>query len=222
MRQFRTTHKPAKNTRTTMRTREEIINIIDNNAKAIVDNISHESIDVYNFLKTQFENTNVTENHLFQFVYRSFYRLDNAGLTTQFKIEYFNLLHEYRQLDNFDFSIILQRLFAITNHQGQNTFQFSFVTKMQNTIRNDRPIYDSEVAEVFSFRRPRQNLAFDDKLNVFLEQLSIIDDTYRALIQYQNLNIIIALFNNKFLNHNLQTIKILDFIFWSAGKVIRQ
>lgn len=205
-----------------MRTTEEIIHVINNNAQAIVDNISNESIDVYNFLKTQFDNANVTENYLFQFVYRSFYRLDTAGLTTQFKTEYFNILQEYRQLDNFDFSIILQRLFTITNHQGQNTFQFSFVTKMQNTIRNDRPIYDSEIAEVFSFRRPRQNLVFDDKLNIFLEQLTIIDDTYNTLIQNQNLIEIIALFDNKFANHNLQTIKIFDFIFWSAGKVIRQ
>jgi len=205
-----------------VRTTEEIINVIDNNAQAIVDNISNESIDVYNFLKTQFDNTNVTENYLFQFVYRSFYRLDNAGLTTKFKTEYFNLLQEYRLLDNFDFSAILQRLFAITNHQGQNTLQFSFVTKMQNTIFNDRPIYDSEVAEVFSFKRPRQTLAFNDKVNIFLEQLAIIDETYEDLIKHQNLIDIIALFDNKFPNHNLQTIKIFDFIFWSAGKVIRQ
>ena len=72
-----------------MKTTEEIINLINNNAQAIVNNISHESIDVYNFLRTQFDITNVAENYLFQFVYRSFYRLDNAGLTAQFKTEYF-------------------------------------------------------------------------------------------------------------------------------------
>lgn len=207
---------------TTVRTTEEIINVIDKNAQAIVDNISNESIDVYKFLKIQFDNSNVTENYLFQFVYRSFYRLDNAGLTTPFKKEYFNILQEYRQLDNFDFTTILQRLFAIKNHQRQNTFQFSFVTKLQNTIWNDRPIYDSEVAEVFSFRRPKQNSTFDDKLNIYLEQLILIDETYNAIIQNKNLGIVTALFDNKFQNHNLQTIKIFDFIFWSAGKVIRQ
>lgn len=204
-----------------MKTTEEIINLINNNAQAIVNNISHESIDVYNFLKTQFDNNNVTENYLFQFVYRSFYRIDNAGLTSVFKTEYFNILEEYRQLDNFDFAIILQRLYEIPNHRGQNTFQFSFVTKMQNTICNDKPIYDSEVAEVFSFTRPSHNLAFNDKVNSYLEQLNFIDNTYNFLIENRNLNGIIDLFGNRFPNHNLQTKKIYDFIFWSAGKVIR-
>jgi hypothetical protein len=203
-----------------MRTTEEIINLIGNNTQAIIDNISNESIDVYNFLKTQFDNSNVIENYLFQFVYRSFYRLDNAGLTTQFKTEYFNIMQQYRQLDNFDFANILQRLFEIVNHQGQNTFQFSFATKMQNTIKNNKPIYDNEVAKVFSFNRPRQGASFNDKLDLFLNQLQQINQTYTTIIDDNSLENIINLFDNKFQQNNLGQIKKLDFIFWSAGKLI--
>jgi len=165
-------------------------------------------------------NTNITENYLFQFVYKSFYRLDNAGLTTQFKTEYFNILQEYRQFDNFDFANILQRLFEIQNHQGQNTFQFSFVTKMQNTICNDRPIYDNEVSKVFSFNRPRQGSPFSDKLDFYLELLRIIDETYNTFINDNNLHNIITLFDNKFPQNNLGQIEKFDFIFWSAGKIL--
>lgn len=203
-----------------MRTTEEIINLIENKAQEIIGNISNESIDVYNFLKTQFDNSNVTENYLFQFVYRSFYRLDNAGLTTQFKTEYFNLMQEYRQLDNFDFATILHRLFEIVNYQRQNTFQFSFVTKMQNTINNNKPIYDNEVAKVFSFNRPKLGITFNDKLDFFLNQLLIIDQTYITIIINNRLQNIITLFDNKFQLNNLGQIKKLDFIFWSAGKII--
>lgn len=204
-----------------MRTYPQIVSLINNSTNAIVDNISYESIDVYNFLKTQFDKTNVTENYLFQFVYRSFYRLDNAGLTTQFKKEYFNILQEYRQIDNFDFSAILQRLYSIQNHQGQNTFQFSFVTKMQNTICNDRPIYDSEVARVFLFGKPKQGISFDDKLCFFLNHLQIIRETYNTLIENNSIQNVITSFDNKFQGNNLGQIKKLDFIFWSAGKLIR-
>ena len=203
-----------------MRTTEEIINLIDNNTQAIIGNISNESIDVYNFLKAQFDSSNVIENYLFQFVYRSFYRLDNAGLTTQFKTEYFNIMQQYRQLDNFDFANILQRLFEIVNHQRQNTFQFSFVTKMQNTIKNNKPIYDNEVAKVFSFKRPRQGANFNDKLDFFLNQLLLINQTYTTIIDNNSLQNIINLFDNKFQQNNLGQIKKLDFIFWSAGKLI--
>ena len=201
---------------------DEIIGLIDNNSQAIVGNISRESIDVYNFLKTQFDVTNVIENYLFQFVYRSFYRLDNAGLTKEFKAEYFNILEEYRYQDNFDYLIILKRLYDIPNYRGLNTLQFSFVTKMQNTISNSSPIYDSEVAEVFSFKRPKYNLSFEDKVKFYLEQLSMISQTYDLLIQNDNLGQIMILFDNNFPNHNLDKTKVFDFLFWSAGKVIRR
>ena len=64
---------------------EEIIKLINSNSQDIVDNISRESIDVYNFIKSQFDENNIIENYLFQFIYRSFYRIDNAGLTKEFK-----------------------------------------------------------------------------------------------------------------------------------------
>ena len=67
---------------------EYLIEFIENNSTEIIENIDFESIEVYNFLKSQFEMSNVTENYLFQFVFRSFYRLDNAGLTPKFKIEF--------------------------------------------------------------------------------------------------------------------------------------
>ncbi|HUI43757.1 MAG TPA: hypothetical protein VL523_17490, partial [Terriglobia bacterium] len=38
-----------------------------------------EWIDVYQFFQGEFERGPVTENRVFQFVYRSFYRMDNAG-----------------------------------------------------------------------------------------------------------------------------------------------
>ena len=109
---------------------ENIIKFIEGNAVKIIANIDFESVEVYNFLKEQFENSNVNENHLFQFVYRSFYRLDNAGLTPEFKTEYFKILQESRNNYLFDFESVLKRLFLFPNRKGQNSFQFSFTTKM--------------------------------------------------------------------------------------------
>ena len=204
-----------------MRTTEEIINIIENNAQSIIDNIANESIDVFNFLRAQFAISDVTENYLFQFVYRSFYRLDNAGLTNQFKNEYFSIMQEYIQLDNFDFATILNRLFHIVNHKGQNTFQFSFVTKMQNTLYNDRPIYDNEVVKVFAFNPPRQSSTFNEKLEIYLTRLSIIEQTYNSINVNNRLQNIQNIFNNKFPLNDLGQVKKLDFIFWSTGKLLR-
>ena len=69
----------------------EITNWIEENSTDIIDNIDIESIEVYQFLQEQYNTTNVEENHLFQFVFRSYYRLDGAGLSAEFKHAFFEL-----------------------------------------------------------------------------------------------------------------------------------
>jgi hypothetical protein len=49
---------------------------------------------------------------------------------------------------------------------NRNSFQFSFVTKIHNTIDNNQPIYDSKVEKVFAFKgqRPQE---FEAQFNFF-------------------------------------------------------
>ena len=197
---------------------EHLIEFIENNSTEIIENIDFESVEVYNFLKSQFEISNVTENYLFQFVFRSFYRLDNAGLTPKFKIEFFRILEEIRNQKTFNFEEILKQLYNFPNRKGQNTLQFSFVTKMLNTIENKMPIYDSEVAKMFNVSRPYYN-EFDKKLEVYLNQLNLVQESYEKIIKENLLPIVNEKFNQKFKNHNLEEMKKLDFIFWSSGKI---
>ena len=201
-----------------MKDLETIIEFIESNSTEIVENIETESIEVYSFLKEQFEKSNVTGNYLFQFVYRNFYRLDNAGLTSQFKTEYFKILEENRNNKIFHFDEILKRLYNFPNRKGQNTLQFSFVTKMLNTIDNKMPIYDSEVAKMFSVSRPNST-DFEKKLDLYLEQLNVIQESYEQIINHNKLPNVSQRFDEKFKSHNLDEMKKLDFIFWSAGKI---
>jgi hypothetical protein len=199
----------------------EIIDItewIENHSTEIIDNISQESIDVYNFLKTEFKNTTVNENYLFQFVFKSFYRIDSAGLTPEFKKEYFQLLEKNRNEKQLDFEEVLHRLYSFPNRKGQNTLQFSFVTKMFNTINDIIPIYDKEVAKMFSISRPYQS-EFETKLNKYLDQLDKIQKAYEQIINQNLLPETIGLFDRVFKDNKLSKIKKLDFIFWSAGKI---
>lgn len=196
----------------------EISNWIENNRLQIIENIEQESIDVYNFLRNQFQNSNTTKNYLFQFVYRSFYRIDNAGLTPEFKTAYFELLEYYRDKEVFNFEDILSKLYSFPNRKGQNTIQFSFVTKMANTINEISPIYDSEVAKMFSLARPYQ-IDFYMKLDKYLDQLSEIQLGYELILEKKLLSNTISCFNDRFENNNIPEMKKLDFVFWSAGKV---
>ena len=201
-----------------MKKTREITDWIENNSTEIIENIDQESVDVYNFLKTEFNKSNVNENHLFQFVFRSFYRIDNAGLTPEFKKEYFKILEQYRNEKQFDFAKVLRRLYSFPNRKGQNTLQFSFATKMFNTINDSMSIYDSEVARMFSMSRPYQS-EFEIKLDKYLNQLDKIQTTYEQIIEQNLLPKTTRLFDQEFKNSKLSEMKKMDFIFWSAGKV---
>jgi hypothetical protein len=196
----------------------EITEWIEKHSTEIIKKIDQESIDVYNFLKKEFNESNVNENYLFQFVFRSFYRIDNAGLTPEFKKEYFEILEQNRSNKQFDFEKVLRRLHSFPNRKGQKTLQFSFATKMFNTINDSMPIYDSEVARMFSLPRPYQS-EFDVKLDKYLDQLDKIQIGYEQIIEHNLLTKTIELFDQEFKNNRLSEMKKLDFIFWSAGKI---
>jgi hypothetical protein len=57
---------------------EGIIQQIDEKQDEILSNLEFESIAVYLFLKNEYAKGNIQGNPVFQFVFRSFYRLDNA------------------------------------------------------------------------------------------------------------------------------------------------
>jgi len=196
----------------------EISDWIENHSTEIIENIDQESIDVYNFLKTEFKKSNVNENHLFQFVFRSFYRIDNAGLTPEFKKEYFKILEQNRNKKQFDFEKVLRRLFSFPNRKGQNTLQFSFATKMLNTIDDKMPIYDRKVAKMFSLSRPYQT-EFKIKLDKYLDQLDKIQNGYEQIVNNNLLPKTIGLFDRAFKDNKLSEMKKMDFIFWSSGKL---
>lgn len=202
-----------------MKNTGEIVDWIESRSQSIVSNINFESVDVYKFLRAQFLTSNIEENYLFQFVYRSFYRLDNAGLTADLKREYFKILEENRNNDSYDFESALKRLYTFENHKGQNTVQFSFITKLFNTINNNMPIYDNEVAEVFNMTQPYYCKGFEKKLSKYMAQFELIGKAYSEVLEFNLLPLTTTEFDKRFQNHGLTEMKRLDFIFWSAGKI---
>lgn len=198
-----------------------ITDYINSNAAAIIDNLEHESMEVHKFLVQEFKQTNVVENLPFQFFYRSFYRLDNAGLTSDFKTAYFYILEEERGNNKPDIKAVLEKLRPFRNKKNQENVQFSFATKLANTINNHFPIYDSEVASVFDYRRPTKQ-AFDEKVDEYLRQFEHIRNSYEQMIADNLLAPAIQQFDAKFTNHTLSDMKRLDFIFWSAGKLLKK
>lgn len=208
------------------RTSAEIVQIIRDNKLAIFNKLYKESIEVYIFLMKTFQETqDVTNNGVFKFLFRSFYRLDNAGLSPEFKEEYFQILQELRdqiECSNDTIISISNRLDQFIRLNNTKSFQFSFISKMLNTIDVNSPIWDSEVRLVFKFSTIQPKLPLNEKIKMAIGQLTYMKDVYKEIEDSNELNIIIQEFDKKYGAKAMSFNKKLDFILWSAGKILKK
>jgi hypothetical protein len=197
------------------------IYLLSQKAEEIVSTIDKESILVYLFIRNKFKDHRGGVDPLFHFVYRSFYRLDNAGLTPEFKAEYFRCLERRRDCKELNLPELTRELYKLPNLKGQNSLQFSFITKLANTIDDNYPIYDSEIARVFKFKPPYHHLSFEDRLSKFIDFYAELKSYYASLISEGSCKDIFSCFYKQFPNDapQIPEVKLIDFFFWSAGKL---
>ena len=200
-------------------TEKVLATILENKDKALKQ-LDVESFHVYDFIKEQFnQSKDINCNPLFQFTYRSFYRLDNAGLTPDFKKRYFELLQEYRTKP-IDLKAICIDLYEYKTRKGLNSVQFSFVTKLANTINPNFSIYDSEVIKLFDFNQPYYLKDRDEKIDKYLEQYDYIQHVSKELIKNKDIQSIFLEMDSLFgdVCKSIGDIKKLDFLMWGVGK----
>jgi hypothetical protein len=197
---------------------------VETNPEGIVRAIGQESVEVYCFLRQRISERNPAEDRLFQFLFRSFYRLDNAGLTDDFKIRFFQLLQAAKCAGSVDIPEVVRDLYAIRNRKGQESIQYSFATKLAATVDDTCPIYDAEVAAVFGFRPPYAYRPFDRRLAEYSAFHADLKDLYRSIVETDRLREARALFRTMYgvPSTSVPETKVLDFIFWSAGKLMRE
>jgi hypothetical protein len=122
--------------------------------------------------------------------------------------------------------MIAERLDKFPTLQNSSSFQFSFITKLLNTINVDSPIWDSEVRLVFNFPnipyvKKKSKLTLDEKLDLAIYQLYYLKDIFKEIEESNELNEIIKDFDKKFNTYEMSFNKKLDFIIWSTGKIIK-
>lgn len=205
-----------------MYTLPEYAEFINSHRDLILGNLRNDSIDTYVFLSNRFHECDVSQDQTFQLRFRSFYGLNSAGLTEVFKTEYFNSLQALRGTNPIDLRSLAFQFYVIPTLQGHNTLQFSFVTKLAHTLNADYPIYDDRVATAFAFSRPMYR-SFNHRLDRLMDFYDRLREAYDRFITEGLLNPAITGFRTRFRGQapSLCEIKIIDFIFWSTGTLIR-
>ncbi len=192
----------------------EIAEEIYRRHEEIISNISRESVDVYLWLRDEYKKGNIKNNTVFQFVFRSYYRLDRAGLGKKLKKRYFELLDAKE--DNLEF--ILNELHKIPRERGDNTVQFSFATKLLHTIDNSKPIFDDEVSVVIHKKVAGKN---KERIESARKIYAYLENFYSEFIGNVKIQKVIKKFKSKFDidAKRISEQKILDFLIWSLGKL---
>ena len=199
---------------------KKAVGFILENEEKVRRTLTVESVKVYEFLITEFGRGPVTDNPVFQFVFRSFFRMDNAGLTDDFKKRFFELMEECRGQAGADYKSVSLELYKYPNRKGQQSLQFSFVSKLFSIIDCSRPVYDSEVARLFEFKVPSRKLPVEERICAFEKQLESIRQTYAGIIASGEMRHLIEICREHvFKGVELTDVKALDFIFWSGGKL---
>ena len=193
---------------------------ITSNQKRIIDALGEEPFAVYSFLSSECARGGVDKNPLFQFVYRSYYRLDNAGLTSDFKSQYFKLMERERVSGTIDLRVIATDLHRYKTLRKHKSLQFSFVTKLAATVSPGYPIYDRAVGEALGFSPPAGGKNFAQGLDRYLQFYEWLGGLYTTLLAGSTLPAVVSALEAQYpLAATLPPIKALDFLFWSAGKL---
>jgi hypothetical protein len=180
------------------------------NKEKILEEFDRESLEVYDFIQKRFRESNgrIGKDRLFKFVFRSFYRLDNAGLGADLKKKYFELLESKEN----DLNKILSILRGIETARRKNTVQFSFATKLLHTLDDKKPIFDSKINRVIKLKYTSKDIDSCAKAYKKLEEIT------EALLKKDEIMSVINEFKKRH-EKEVSDHKALDFILWTLGKM---
>jgi hypothetical protein len=194
------------------------------------DALDRHAVPVYLFLTERFDSTtDIRSDYLVQFLFRSYYRLDKAGLTDEFKEAYFELLQGQRagpRPEPYPAQLLRQlceELARYDTKKGRKSLQFSFATKLLATIDPEQPLYDSFVAHLFGFRRPDDLKGHSKRLKKLLRFYELLRRTSRLITEQPWFGSVNATFEDKHEGwQKVPPMKRVDLILWATGKAVKR
>ena len=202
----------------------EVLQTIVSRARRIQDELKCKDIEDYLSLMKQFKDSypHAASDQKFQRRFRTYYRLNSAGLTQDFMAEYFKLMDELPRSKHVDLALICARLKKHRDRQNRESLQFSFCTKLAATLNPKYPIYDVNVAKVFDFDPPRPSLPYEERVRLYLSFYAHIRSTIKWLASCPEIVKINGAQTTKFRQWDaLSKTKQVDFLIWTAGKLLR-
>jgi len=191
----------------------EIAKIVDYNASNVIDKIELQNVEAYKFLSKEFDNTNVSENYLFQFVFSNYYQIDEVHVGQNYMNNYFEQLETYGKNVNLDVEDICVALSYTKDHKGQlQPINYSYVSYFLNLIDETLPIWDKNLLKMFTCPEP-YFLDTGKEIKYFELSINHIQKQFNEIIKLNLLSNAINLFDTKFKDNDFSTEKKIEFLF---------
>jgi len=201
---------------------KNIVDELNSRSHLTLDKITQEDIEVYNFIQEQFKKTegNITNNYLFQFVFKKYYfGFNERFYKKEFFDGYFSIFSDKdvqeKIATDIDVSKVIEEIMDYLYPYNQK-LEISYTTKMIHTINPNYPIYDSNVIKALKLK-----ITYNKNLNMrkkqYLNKYQEIVNIYNCLLEKKMLSNLIDIISAERDLSKLNDIKILDYIFWSAG-----
>jgi hypothetical protein len=161
----------------------------------------------------------------FHALYRAYWQMNVARLGDPFYFRYFALLESLKKngagfLGRIDATI--RELALISNTTERPSLQFSFATKLLNTIDPRLPVYDSYVSQFFFFVAPPSNYSVDARLSALLSFHGFLRAEYSRVLNEGLLSEAIARFRQQFaVDSEFCDERVIDMLIWGYVSLLR-
>ena len=201
---------------------KDIIVMIKRNSAKIIQEITQEEIDLYVFIQEQFtkQKSGVCGKY-FKKLFLIFYGTRISQIPTYFdKLFDNNLYNSLHSVKNFDELENIYEELLDSFYSDSDKYQYSYISKLVHTINPDFPIYDSNVIVALGLKEsPDTEQRRKEFWSIIYKKIYNI---YQIIVEKELLKEVIENFSIKREITSMNNIKILDFLFWGAGALIKK
>ena len=173
-------------------------------------------------LRKRLGEVDVSADPEFQLQYRAYWRMNVARLGDPFYSQYFGILETLKEegIDNPDEAL---REIALIHHTAERpSLQFSFATKLLNTLDPKAPVYDSYVSAFYFFTPRPSDQPVQLRLEELLEFYSFLRREYARVLDAGLLSPAVAKFREHFqIDHTLCDERVIDLLIWGFVSLLR-
>jgi len=166
----------------------------------------------------------VATDETFHALYRTYWQMNVARLGDPFYFRYFALLESLKRnpAGFAEIDATIRELALISNTTERPSLQFSFATKLLNTIDPRLPVYDSYVSQFYFFVAPPSNYSVDARLAALLSFHAFLRAEYGRVIKEGLLIDAIARFRQHFaVDSELCDERVIDMLIWGFVSLLR-